>query len=75
MDALDLICMIDLAEIITVGALQRTESRGSHFRTDHPKRDDTNWLHHTIAHLGPTGPALAKKDVTITDYEPRERTY
>lgn len=74
-DALDLIGMIDLAEIITVGALQRTESRGGHFRTDFPKRNDADWLHHTVAHPGKDGPELTRKNVTITDYEPRERTY
>jgi succinate dehydrogenase / fumarate reductase flavoprotein subunit len=74
-DALDFFAMVDLAEIITSGALRRTESRGSHSRTDYPKRDDANWLNHTVAHISDKGPELTKKKVTITDYEPKERTY
>jgi succinate dehydrogenase / fumarate reductase, flavoprotein subunit len=74
-DTLDLLSMIDLAEIIAAGALRRTESRGSHYRTDYPKRDDANWLAHTVAHAGADGPVLTAKPVTITEYEPRERTY
>ena len=67
--------LVDLAEIITAGALRRTESRGGHSRMDYPKRDDAHWLHHTIARAGDDGPVLSERQVTITDYEPRERTY
>jgi succinate dehydrogenase / fumarate reductase flavoprotein subunit len=74
-DALDLLGGIDLAGMIAAAALNRTESRGSHFRTDFPKRDDVNWLRHTIASLGRDGPTFTTKDVTITTYEPKERTY
>jgi succinate dehydrogenase / fumarate reductase, flavoprotein subunit len=74
-DAVDLFAMIDLAEIITAGALRRNESRGSHFRTDCPKRDDSRWLRHSVAHLRGTELELTDKAVTITKYEPRERTY
>ncbi len=74
-DALDLMGMIDLAEIIAAGALRRTESRGSHARTDYPRRDDANWLRHTVAHRGADGLVLTDKPVTITKYEPKERTY
>jgi succinate dehydrogenase / fumarate reductase flavoprotein subunit len=74
-DALEMFAMLDLAEIIAAGALKRTESRGSHSRTDYTKRDDPNWLHHTIAHTDGDGLKLTQKEVTITDYEPRERTY
>ncbi len=48
-DTLELRGMLELAEITALGALVRQESRGSHWRTDHPKRDDTNWLKHTMA--------------------------
>ena len=74
-DVLDLPAMIDIAEMVAAGALRRTESRGSHSRGDFPKRDDENWLHHTIAHPGPDGPDFGRKEVTITEYEPKERTY
>lgn len=67
--------MLDLAEIITKGALQRTESRGSHFRRDHPKRDDEAWLKHTIARFTESGAAFEYSKVKITRYEPKERKY
>lgn len=67
--------MLDLGEIIAAGALRREESRGSHYRTDYPERDDTRWLEHTIASCTPEGPALSSKPVTITRYAPKARTY
>lgn len=67
--------MLDLAEIITKGALLRTESRGSHFRRDYPKRDDEKWLKHTIARFTEGGPAFDYSKVKITRYEPKERKY
>ena len=73
--ALELPLMLEVAAIIVEGALARTESRGSHFRTDHPKRDDANWLKHTIATKAPDGPQLTYSDVDLSLYEPKERTY
>jgi succinate dehydrogenase / fumarate reductase flavoprotein subunit len=73
--ALELPMMIDLALIICAGALARTESRGSHFRTDHTVRDDGAWLKHTVATLGPEGPQLQTRDVDISKYPPVERKY
>jgi succinate dehydrogenase / fumarate reductase flavoprotein subunit len=67
--------MVDLGEIITMGALRRQESRGSHFRTDFPHRDDSQWLHHTVASWTPEGPSFSSKPVTITRYPPKARTY
>jgi succinate dehydrogenase / fumarate reductase, flavoprotein subunit len=72
---LDLEGMLHIAEVIAEGALARKESRGSHFRTDFPKRDDEHWLRHTLAYKTPEGPTLKYKDVTITRYPPKERTY
>jgi succinate dehydrogenase / fumarate reductase flavoprotein subunit len=72
---LELEGMLDLAEVITEGALARKESRGSHFRLDSPDRDDEHWLRHTMAHKTPDGFKLNYKDVTITSYPPKERTY
>ncbi len=67
--------MVHLAEVITKGALTRLESRGSHFRVDYPRRDDLNWLRHTLARRTPEGPSLDLKEVKITSYPPQERTY
>jgi succinate dehydrogenase / fumarate reductase flavoprotein subunit len=67
--------MLELAEIIVRGALARTESRGSHYRLDYPKRDDVNWLQHTLARWTPEGPELIYKPVTITMFPPEARRY
>ncbi|MBL3600344.1 MAG: succinate dehydrogenase flavoprotein subunit [gamma proteobacterium endosymbiont of Lamellibrachia anaximandri] len=74
--ALELKNMLDLAEVVAVGALERKESRGAHTREDHPERDDENWLAHTMATLGDDGrPKLDFTPVTITEFEPKARTY
>ena len=73
--ALELPMMLDLALIICAGALARTESRGSHFRTDHTTRDDEVWLKHTVATQGPDGLQLRTSDVDISKYPPVERKY
>jgi succinate dehydrogenase / fumarate reductase flavoprotein subunit len=66
---------LDVAEALMAGALARKESRGSHFRTDFSKRDDANFLKHTIATYTPEGPKLSYRDVQITKYQPVERKY
>ena len=74
--ALELKNMLDLAEVVAVGALERKESRGAHTREDHPERDDKNWLAHTMATLGFDGkPKLDFSPVTITEFEPKARAY
>ncbi len=74
---LDLESMIDVALCMAAGAVNRTESRGAHFRTDHNKRDDANWLKHTLAFYRPdeAGPRLDFKPVTLGTFEPQERVY
>ncbi len=68
--------MLDVAEVVATGALARTESRGAHYRLDHPKRDDANWLKHTIAVRGADGrPILTYKPVKIIAWKPVERKY
>jgi succinate dehydrogenase / fumarate reductase flavoprotein subunit len=74
-DALVLKVMLDLSLVAAEGALRRTESRGSHFRKDHPHRDDENWLKHTLAFYAPDGPKFEYKPVTITKWPPKERVY
>jgi succinate dehydrogenase / fumarate reductase flavoprotein subunit len=69
-------CQLDLAEVTTISAINREESRGGHAREDFPKRDDVNWLKHTMAHLKPDGSIeLDYKPVVITKYQPKERVY
>jgi succinate dehydrogenase / fumarate reductase flavoprotein subunit len=73
--ALELKGSLDVAEAVVAGALARNESRGSHFRTDFPKRDDTGWLKHTLASFTPEGVKLDYKPVNIGPFEPKERKY
>jgi len=74
-EALQLYSAIDLAEVIAVSAASREESRGAHFRSDFPKRDDKNWLKHTDAYATTTGPRLDNLPVTITRIPVAERVY
>ncbi len=73
--AIELGFMLDLAEIITIGALNRKESRGAHYRNDYPKRDDVNFLQHSIATFSRDGPQFQYKPVVITKWQPAERVY
>ena len=67
--------LLDLAEVTTVSALVRKESRGAHARDDYPKRDDENWMKHTLAWLRDGDVELRYKPVTFTKFEPKERVY
>jgi succinate dehydrogenase / fumarate reductase flavoprotein subunit len=75
LEAWELGCLLDLAEVTAVSALERKESRGAHAREDFPKRDDKKWMQHTLAELTPKGVALRYKPVTVTQFEPKERVY
>ena len=75
MTALELDFMLDVAEAVANSALKRRESRGSHTRTDFPKRDDENFLKHTLAYRTPDGPRIEYLPVTITRWQPEERKY
>jgi succinate dehydrogenase / fumarate reductase flavoprotein subunit len=66
---------LDVAEVLATSAIARKETRGSHYRTDFNKRDDQNWLKHTIATYSPEEPQLSYKPVTITKFQPEERKY
>lgn len=70
--------LLCFSEVIVAGALARTESRGAHARIDYPKRDDENWLKHTLAHKSDgEEPMLSYKLVNIDwdRYPPQERKY
>ena len=86
LEAIELGFLIELAEVITLGALARKESRGGHFREDYEARDDVNFMRHTMAYRAPVtdvdnGAAFADevrldyKPVTVTRYQPMERKY
>ena len=72
---LELDAMLDVAEVLAHSALARKESRGSHQRTDFPKRDDENYLRHSMAYRGEGSPRIDYKDVVITRWPPGERVY
>jgi len=67
--------MLDVAELVTVCALNRTESRGGHSREDFPNRDDKNWLKHTLACKVNGKVDISYKPVVITKYQPKECVY
>ncbi|MBI4521612.1 MAG: fumarate reductase (quinol) flavoprotein subunit [Gemmatimonadetes bacterium] len=73
--ALELDFMLDLAQTIAHSAIERTESRGSHQRTDYPNRDDERFLKHSLAFSGAAGVRLAYKPVVITRWPPGKRVY
>jgi succinate dehydrogenase / fumarate reductase, flavoprotein subunit len=75
-EALELGNLLDFARLIVAGALNREESRGGHARSDFPKRDDTDWLKHTIAFMHPDRSiTFDYKPVVITNFQPQERKY
>jgi succinate dehydrogenase / fumarate reductase flavoprotein subunit len=75
LEAWELGALLDTAEVTAVAALERTESRGGHYREDYSKRDDENWLRHSLARRKDGQIELGYKPVTITEYEPKERVY
>ena len=76
MDAVEVDFMVDYAEAIAAGSRHRTESRGAHSREDYPKRDDDNWLKHTLFFSDGQGDYhFDEKKVIITRFQPKERKY
>jgi succinate dehydrogenase / fumarate reductase flavoprotein subunit len=75
MEAQELGYLLDIAHVTVASALARTESRGAHSREDYPERNDKKWLKHTLAYKGKDGPSLRYKQVSITRFEPKPRTY
>ncbi|CAN5468662.1 succinate dehydrogenase/fumarate reductase flavoprotein subunit [soil metagenome] len=74
--ALELGYMLDNAEATCIGALHRTESRGAQYRTDFPDRNDEEWLKHIdLTMKEGAEPEISYSDVTMTQWEPQERTY
>ena len=86
LEAVELGFLLEIAKVMTVGALHRKESRGGHYREDYPDRDDANFMEHSMAYLdtsvtaessaeGVAGIRLDTKPVVFTRYEPMERKY
>jgi succinate dehydrogenase / fumarate reductase flavoprotein subunit len=91
LEAWELGCLLDLAEITTISAINRTESRGGHSRSDFPDRDDANWLVHTLVKrpadhglypkgdLTPEINTQKKVDMSLAEvddrFKPKVRTY
>jgi len=73
--ALELDFMLDVAETIAYAALARNESRGAHFRTDYPKRDDVQFLKHLVVYETGTVPRIDTMPVSITRWKPEARVY
>jgi succinate dehydrogenase / fumarate reductase flavoprotein subunit len=76
MEAWELGALLDCADTLVAAAMARDESRGGHFREDHPLRDDANWLRHSLAYREEDGSVrLAYKPVKMGPYVPMERKY
>jgi succinate dehydrogenase / fumarate reductase flavoprotein subunit len=79
LEAVELGFLLDLAEVLVVSARARNESRGGHFREDYPRRDDVNFMRHTMAYPAQDGDGTAVridyKPVVMTRYQPMERKY
>ncbi|MFP4188824.1 MAG: FAD-binding protein [Halobacteriales archaeon] len=72
---LELRSILDVAEAVTLGALERTESRGAHWRYENQERNDDDWLKHTMVYHTDDGPSVEYEDVEIKGYEPKARSY
>jgi succinate dehydrogenase / fumarate reductase flavoprotein subunit len=67
--------MLDVSEVVAECALNRKETRGGHSRVDFPKRDDQNWMKHTLAWRRDGKIEIGYKPVVVTRYQPKERVY
>jgi len=72
---LELKSMLEIAEVVAIGSIERMESRGSHFRRDHPERRDEEYLYHTKIEKTTEGPELYFDDVSLGRFEVKEREY
>jgi succinate dehydrogenase / fumarate reductase, flavoprotein subunit len=76
MEAWELGALLDCADTLVAAALARDESRGGHYREDHPLRDDDHWLRHSLGYREPDGSVrLEYKNVKLGTYVPMERKY
>jgi succinate dehydrogenase / fumarate reductase, flavoprotein subunit len=75
METVELGFLLDCADTLVTAALARDESRGGHYREDHPLRDDANWLQHSLAYRDGDSIRLEHKPVKMGPYLPMERKY
>ena len=75
LEAIELGNLVDLAELTVESALARKESRGAHYREDYPKRNDQDWLKHTLASRSGSKVNLKYKPVVMGKFQPQERKY
>ena len=76
MEAVELGFLLDVADTVVAAARTRDESRGGHYREDHPLRDDDHWLVHSLAYRDADGSVrMEYKDVKLGPYIPMERKY
>ncbi len=75
LEAVELGFLLDIAQVMVAGARARQESRGGHYRGDFEKRDDVNWMKHSLAWKVDGDTKLDYKPVVVTRYEPTERKY
>ncbi|MBA2343427.1 MAG: FAD-binding protein [Thermoleophilaceae bacterium] len=73
--AIELGFMLENAEAIVIGAIERKESRGAQYRTDFPERNDEEWLRHVTVTAEDGEPKVGYSEVTLTQWEPEERKY
>jgi succinate dehydrogenase / fumarate reductase flavoprotein subunit len=77
----DLESLLYVSKLETAAALNRTESRGAHYRDDYPERDDANWMKHTAAYLKEDGSVeldykpVRTKPLTAPTFQPKKRVY
>ncbi len=74
-EALELNNMLRVTEVMVYSALNRTESRGAHFRSDYPERNDEEWLKHTLVNETPTGLKDNYKPLAMGRFKPEKRRY
>ncbi len=74
-DVLEIENLLELAEAVTICAINRKESRGAHAVVEYPNRDDTNWLKHTVIYKTNNGTGISYSPVKITSWKPEPRVY
>jgi succinate dehydrogenase / fumarate reductase, flavoprotein subunit len=74
-EAIELRSLLTVGEVILTSALNRKESRGSHYREDYQDRDDVQFLQHTLAYHNADGVKIEGMPVVINQFQPQERKY